>query len=143
MMSQTINIETGEIRNGMCDDVSPATLKNCWNHTEIQRPPLPKIMLRHHLPSMPANLAAGWDIIIQYATEQWSLPDIHTCLQEHLGGQYVASNKNESLDSVLRALMLPLLLFMRYARNGPRTLPPSCVKWPQHPMSTRRSRKRS
>ena len=72
-------------------DVSPATLKNCWNHTEIQRPPLPKIMLRHHLPSMPANLAAGWDIIIQYATEQWSLPDIHTCLQEHLGDQYVAS----------------------------------------------------
>ncbi len=35
--------------------------------------------------------------------EQWSLPDVHTRLQEHLGDQYVASKWNESLDSVLRA----------------------------------------
>jgi hypothetical protein len=49
--------------------VSPATLKNCWNHTRIQQPRLPKITLRYPRPSMPANLAAGWDIIVQYATE--------------------------------------------------------------------------
>ena len=85
------------------ESVSPATLKNCWNHTSIQRPPLPKIRLRHHLPLMPASLAAGWGIVVQYATEQWSLPEVHRRLQEHLGDLYVASEWNESLDSVLGA----------------------------------------
>ncbi len=52
---------------------------------------------------MPANLAAGWDIITQFATEQWSLPDVHTHLQKHLGNHYIASEWNKSLDCVLRA----------------------------------------
>ena len=65
--------------------VSPTTLKNCWDHTGIQRPPLPKIMLRHPRPLMPANLAAGWDIVVQFARESWSLPEVHTRLQERLG----------------------------------------------------------
>ena len=83
--------------------VSPATLKNCWDHTRIQQPRLPKILLKHHLPLMPANLASGWGIIVQYATEQWSLSQVHRRLQEHLGDQYVASEWNESLDTVLGA----------------------------------------
>jgi len=52
---------------------------------------------------MPANLAAGWDIVTQFVTEQWSLPDIHTHLQKRLGNNYIASEWNEALDSVLRA----------------------------------------
>ena len=80
--------------------VSSATIKNCWNHTKIQCPQLPTIRLR---PPMPSNLTAGWDIIVQYATEPWSLPEVHSMLQEHLGDRYVASEWNELLDSVLRA----------------------------------------
>ena len=85
------------------ENVSAATLKNCWNHTGIQRPQLPKITLRRPHPSMPANLAAGWDIVTQFATEQWSLPEVHAHLQERLGNDYIATEWNESLDSVLRA----------------------------------------
>ena len=85
------------------ESVSPATLKHCWNHTGIQRPPLPKITLRHPRPLMPANLAAGWDIVTQFVTEQWSLPDVHSRLQKRLGNNYIASEWNETLDSVLSA----------------------------------------
>ena len=83
--------------------ISPATLENCWNHAGIQRPRLPKITLRCPRPSMPANLAAGWDIVTQFATEKWSLPEVHDHLRERLGNYYIANEWNESLDSVLRA----------------------------------------
>jgi hypothetical protein len=49
--------------------VSPTIIKNCWNHTNIQRPRLPTVTLRPPRPSMPANLTAGWDIVVQYASE--------------------------------------------------------------------------
>ena len=60
-------------------------------------------MLKRPLPLMPESLATGWDILVQYATEQWSLPEVHTHLQERLGDQYNESEWNEPLDSVLRA----------------------------------------
>ena len=71
--------------------VSSTTIKNCWNHTEIQRPRLPTITLRPPRLPMPANFAAGWDIVIQFATKSWSVPEAHSFLQERLGDQYVAS----------------------------------------------------
>ncbi len=83
--------------------VSPATLKNCWNPTGIQQPQLPKITFRHPHLSVPANLAAGWDIVTQFATGQWSLPEGHAHLQKCLGNHYVASEWNKSMGSVLRA----------------------------------------
>jgi hypothetical protein len=52
---------------------------------------------------MPANLTAGWDIVVQYAGESWSLPEAHACLQECLGDQFIASKWKESLDTVLGA----------------------------------------
>jgi len=52
---------------------------------------------------MPANLAAGWDIVTQFVTEQWSLPNVHTHLQKRLGNNYITSEWNKTLDSVLRA----------------------------------------
>jgi len=79
---------------------SPSTIKSCWNHTDIQRPGLPIITLRPPHPPMPANLAAGWDMVVQFATNSWSLPEVHSPLQEHLGDQYIASKWNEPLDSV-------------------------------------------
>ena len=52
---------------------------------------------------MPANLAAGWDIVIQFATKSWSLPEAHSFLQERLGDRYIASEWNEPLDCALGA----------------------------------------
>ena len=49
---------------------------------------------------MPANLAAGWDIIVQFATNSWSIPEAHLSLQECLGDQYVASEWDGPLDAV-------------------------------------------
>jgi len=83
--------------------VSPMTIKNCWNHTDIQRPRLPMITLRLPLPPIPANLAAGWDIVVQFATNSWSIPEAHSSLQERLGDQYVASEWDGPLDSALGA----------------------------------------
>ena len=81
------------------DSVSPTTIKNCWNHTDIQQPQLPIITLRPPRPLMPANLTAGWDIVVQFATNSWSIPQAHSFLQECLGNQYIASKWNEPLDS--------------------------------------------
>ena len=81
---------------------SAATIKNCWQHTGILHPWLPKITLKHPCPLMPANLEAGWDIVSQFAMEQWSISEVHTCLQEQLGDQYISNEWNKSLDSVLR-----------------------------------------
>ena len=52
---------------------------------------------------MPANLTAGWDIVIQFATKSWSLPEAHSFLQERLGDRYIASEWNEPLDCALGA----------------------------------------
>jgi len=43
------------------------------------------------------------NIVTQFATEQWSLPEACTHLQKHLGHHYLTSEWNESLGSVLRA----------------------------------------
>jgi hypothetical protein len=47
---------------------------------------------------MPTNLAAGWDIVVQYATNSCLLPEAHTFLQERLGDQYIASEWHGPLD---------------------------------------------
>ena len=79
--------------------VSPTTIKNCWAHTNIQRPRLPIITLRPPCPLMPANLTAGWDLVVEFATNSWLIPEAHSALQEHLGDQYIASKWNEPLHS--------------------------------------------
>ena len=52
---------------------------------------------------MPANLAAGWDIVVEFATNSWSVPEAHSTLQECLGDRYVASEWNGPLDAALGA----------------------------------------
>ena len=83
--------------------VSPTTIKNYWNHAEIQCPQHPKITLRlpHH--PMPATLAAGWDIIVEFASNSWSILEAHSALQECLGDWYIASEWNGPLDTALGA----------------------------------------
>jgi hypothetical protein len=83
--------------------VSATTIKNFWNHTEIQCLQFPIITLRLPHPPMPATLTAGWDIIVQFATNSWSIPEAYSALQEHLGDQYVASEWNGPLDTALGA----------------------------------------
>jgi hypothetical protein len=86
--------------------VKPETIKNCWDHTGIQRDPLPPIVIRTNPSSKPTTtpetLSLGWDIIVQYVSEEWSLPDVHRRLMEWLGDRYVASDWDKPLDVVLR-----------------------------------------
>src|SRR5258708_931033 len=70
---------------------------------ELQQPQLPTITLRCPCPSIPATLAVGWDIVVQFATNSWSIPEAHSALQEHLGDQYIASEWNGPLDCALGA----------------------------------------
>ena len=85
------------------ENVSSTTIQNCWKHTEIQRPRLPIIMLRRPRPPMPTSLAAGWDLIVEFVTNSWSIPEAHSALQECLGDQYTASEWNGPLDAALGA----------------------------------------
>ena len=48
---------------------------------------------------MLAILAAGWDLVVEFATNSWSIPEAHSALQACLGDQYIASKWNEPLDS--------------------------------------------
>src|SRR5258706_2578193 len=84
--------------------VSPTTIKNCWNHTEIQRPRLPIITLRPPRPPMPASLAAGWDLVVEFARNSWSIPEVHSALQECLGDRYIASKWNEDLVTQVKSM---------------------------------------
>jgi len=96
-------LEAITIAERVWKSISPMTIKNCWNYTDIQRPWLPMITLRLPLPPMPANLTASWDIVVQFATNSWSIPEAHSSLQERLGDQYIASEWDGPLDSALGA----------------------------------------
>jgi hypothetical protein len=52
---------------------------------------------------MPAHLAAGWDLVVEFATNSWSIPDAHSALQERLGDQFIVREWIEPLDSALAA----------------------------------------
>ena len=95
------------------DAVSATTIKNCWEHTSIQRAP---IMLRvNRVPlatdskapsglsvQSPANSAA-WDIIEQFATTEMGLLDVENALQTHLGAGYINGKWRPALKAVMDA----------------------------------------
>ena len=60
--------------------ISLAIIKKCWEHIGIQCPWLPTITLRPPCPPMLANLAVGWDIVVQYASNPWLPPEVHSFL---------------------------------------------------------------
>jgi len=75
------------------DSIEPTTIKHCWDHTAIQRPP---IMLR--IPATSHNNSAvqtppttdpiTWQIIRDFATTEMTLPDAEDALKRHLGENY-------------------------------------------------------
>jgi hypothetical protein len=82
--------------------ISSETIKNCWEHTGIQRAP---IMLR--IPPLPRNnpsptTAAAWDILEEFATTDMTLPQVEDVLKDHFGDQYV----DEKWRPVLHAVMV-------------------------------------
>jgi len=88
------------------NQVSQETIKNCWDHTKIQREPLPCIILhRPIVPSAPAEsiYSLAWDIVVEFATEDWTLPQTEERLKARLGDKYVASDWVEPLDAVIFA----------------------------------------
>jgi hypothetical protein len=48
------------------------------------------------------KMRASLDIVTQFASEQWTLPEVHHHLMERLGDQYVASDWDGPLDAVLQ-----------------------------------------
>jgi DDE superfamily endonuclease len=96
------------------NEVSATTIKNCWDHTGIQRPPIKAITLRIPTnsgapsgpslqPSPDGNSAAAWDIIEQFATTDMALPDAENALRKHLGGEYADDNWQPALKAVMDA----------------------------------------
>ena len=123
--------------------VSATTIKNCWNHTKIQWPRLPIIKLRPPCPPIPVNLAAGWDLVVEFAMNSWSIPEAHSALQEHLGDQYNASDWNEPLDSALgaegdvsAALAAVNAWHNKWVPDSPSDAPDSPSEAPDSPMAT-------
>jgi len=75
-------LETLHMARDAWDDVTAETIKNCWDHADIQRDP---IILR-----VPLTLAQrGWNIIYKFAdSPEMTLPQAEDSLKEILGDQY-------------------------------------------------------
>ena len=85
------------------DAINSRTIKNCWEHTGIQRPP---IMLR--IPALPqkdpnSHITAAWDILEKFATTDMSLPQAENALKGHLRNRYVDEEWQPALDAVMAA----------------------------------------
>jgi hypothetical protein len=84
--------------------IKSETIKNCWGHTGIQRPP---IMLC--IPPSPQNrdsdphATAAWNILKKFATTDMSLPQAKNALKDHFGNQYVDEEWRPALDAVMAA----------------------------------------
>jgi hypothetical protein len=83
--------------------ISSETIKNCWEHTGIQRAP---IMLC--IPPLPWNnpsptTAAAWDILEEFATTDMTLPQAEDALKDHFGDQYVDEKWRPVLHVVMAA----------------------------------------
>ena len=65
------------------DDVTPETIKNCWNHADIQRDP---IILRIPLTAT----QKGWNVIHTFAdpSSGMMLPEAEDSLKKIFGDQY-------------------------------------------------------
>lgn len=87
--------------------VSAETIKNCWNHTGIQRAPLPKISLRMP-PKAPVASTPSVATRVHAILREWagsssiSLPAVHEKLRDLLGSQFIAEDWNKLFDTVMR-----------------------------------------
>jgi hypothetical protein len=79
------------------DAINSETIKNCWDHTGIQRPP---IMLR--IPRLPqkdldSDTTAAWDILEKFVTTDMSLLQAEDALKDHFGNRYVDKKMASSI----------------------------------------------
>lgn len=80
------------------DDVTPETIKNCWNHADIQRNP---IILR-----IPQSLAQrGWNVIRSFAdpSSGMTLPQAEDLLKQVFGNQYNDNDWRPALKIITEA----------------------------------------
>lgn len=96
--------------------ITSETIRNCWDHTGIQRAPIKTIMLRVPPSSLPRNdsndpnsdrathtTAAAWDILEEFAMSDMTLPQAEDALKGHLGDQYIDENWRPALNAVMAA----------------------------------------
>lgn len=79
-------------------DVSSMTIKNCWDHTQIQ-PSASKSTSTKTVHTDPA----GWTTIREFAASDMTLPDTKKQLEEKLSDWYVNNNWCLALNAVLDA----------------------------------------
>jgi hypothetical protein len=87
--------------------VTPKTIKNCWNHTGIQRAPLPKISLwvppKAAVASTPLLTTHVYTILQEWAgSSSISIPAVHKKLQDLLGSQFIVQDWSKLFDTVLQ-----------------------------------------
>jgi hypothetical protein len=89
------------------DAISSETIKNCWGHTGIQRPPIMLRVppLRPHTNSNESDphTTAAWDTLEKFATTDMSLPQAERMLKDHLGDRYVDEKWRPAFDAVMAA----------------------------------------
>ena len=87
------------------DSIASTTIEHCWDHTEIQRPP---IMLRLPPTGTPQTrsdpkITAAWTILEEFATTDMCLPEAEQALKDHFRDQYIDSEWRPALDAVMSA----------------------------------------
>ncbi|KIK80311.1 hypothetical protein PAXRUDRAFT_158989 [Paxillus rubicundulus Ve08.2h10] len=80
------------------DEVSPETIKHCWDHTQIQT----DNSLPSTNPGPHADLAA-WEIICDFTATTMSLPSAKNQLQLHLGSKFSDSHWRTALKAAMDA----------------------------------------
>jgi hypothetical protein len=96
-------LESMEMVKRAWRQVSPETIKNCWNHTKIQREAIPSITIRRPAKTWKPIHEEGWDIVADWASEAWTLPEVEERLKERLGDRFIYSDWKNAFDAVLSA----------------------------------------
>ena len=84
------------------DAVEAVSIKNCWDHTAIQRPPIIlHIPTVSNAPAPGTNIdPAAWNIIQQFASTAMTLPEAEDGLHKHLQDRYVDDEWRPALKMV-------------------------------------------
>ncbi len=83
--------------------INSETIKNCWGHTGIQRPPI--MLCISHLPQKVSDphTTAAWNILEKFATTDMSLPQAENALKDHFDNHYVDKEWQLAFDAVMAA----------------------------------------
>lgn len=93
------------------DAVDSTTIRNCWNHTAIQRDAImlriPSLHTRQDIPPLKTPNRhsdakvdpTAWKILHDFAITNMSLPQAELALQKHLGDRYVDEDWRDALKA--------------------------------------------